>query len=55
MSSLIETAKEHGLDPYSYLSFVLKEVLKLRARDSDWAVKLTPEYAPVWCVPKNEH
>ena len=53
--SLIETAEEHGLDPYSYLSFVLKETPKLRARDSDGAVKLTPEYAPVWCVPKNEH
>ena len=55
MFSLIETAKEHGLEPYNYLSFVLKEVPKLMARDYDWGVKLTPEYAPVWSVPKNEH
>lgn len=47
--SLIETAKENGLDPYRYLTFVLKEAPKLSVQDSDWAAKLTPEYAPDSC------
>ena len=47
--SLIETAKENGLDPYRYLTFVLKEAPKRSMQDSDWAAKLTPEHAPDTC------
>ncbi len=50
--SLIETAKENGLDPYRYLTFVLKEAPKLRTLNPDWAGKLTPESAPRWCMAK---
>lgn len=47
--SLIETAKENGLDPYRYLSFVLTETPKLSVQDPDWAARLTPECAPDSC------
>lgn len=47
--SLIETAKENGLDPYRYLVFILGEAPKLKAKDPNWAAKLTPEYAPAEC------
>ena len=52
--SLIETAKENGLDPYRYLTFVLKEAPKRRALGSDWAATLTPEHAPNECRTKAE-
>ena len=41
--SLIETAKENGLDPYKYLTWVLTEAPKLFETDRDWAAKLLPE------------
>lgn len=44
--SLIETAKENGLDPYRYLTWVLKEAPKTSIHDTNWAEKLIPEYAP---------
>ncbi len=47
--SLIETAKENGLDPYRYLTWVLKAAPKNKGQDSDWATKLIPEYAPLEC------
>ena len=47
--SLIETAKENGLDPYRYLTWVLKAAPKHKEQDSDWAAKLIPEYAPLEC------
>ena len=47
--SLIETAKENGLDPYRYLTFILKEAPKRSVQDPDWAAKLTPEHAPDSC------
>lgn len=47
--SLIETAKENGLDPYRYLTFVLTEAPRASKHDSDWAAKLTPEHAPKSC------
>ncbi len=47
--SLIETAKENGLDPYRYLTWVLKDAPKRKEQDSDWAAKLIPEYAPMEC------
>ena len=52
--SLIETAKENGLDPYRYLLHVLKTAPKLDHADPDWAVPLLPENAPEECKCKNE-
>ena len=42
--SLVETAKETGLDPYKYLLWVLREAPKLFETDREWAKKLTPEH-----------
>ena len=42
--SLMETAKETGLDPYKYLLWALREAPKLFETDREWAKKLTPEY-----------
>lgn len=50
--SLIETAKENGLDPYRYLTFVPKEAPKHKEQDLDWAAKLIPPYAPDSCKAK---
>ena len=47
--SLIETAKENGLDPYRYLCFVLRAAPVLRGNDPDWAIKLLPINAPDSC------
>ena len=44
--SLIETAKENGLDPYRYLTWVLTESPKRAAAGSVWAAELTPQLAP---------
>ena len=54
--SLIETAKENGLDPFRYLVWVLSEAPAAAADDADWPEKLTPAHAPVSCrnlQPKN--
>ena len=41
--SLIETAKETGLDPYRYLQWVLERAPKLaQTADETWAQKLIP-------------
>ena len=47
--SLIETAKENGLDPYLYLVWLLKEAPARFATDRDWAESLLPQYAPNFC------
>ena len=47
--SLIETAKENGLDPYLYLVWVLKEAPVRFATDRAWAESLLPQYAPDFC------
>lgn len=47
--SLIETAKETGLDPYRYLVWALGQVLRLAQNDGDWAERLTPDRAPGEC------
>ena len=48
--SLIETAKETGLDPFRYLLWVLERAPKLaQAGDETWAEKLTPAQAPTEC------
>ena len=47
--SLIETAKETGLDPYRYLVWVLRQAPRLAAVNEDWAERLTPATAPDDC------
>lgn len=51
--SLIETAKETGLDPYRYLLWVLERDPKLaQTADEAWAEKLVPAQAPAECRAK---
>ena len=47
--SLIETAKENGLDPYRYLRWVLQNAPQLSETDETWAEKLLPARAPKEC------
>ena len=47
--SLIETAKENGLDPYRYLTWVLNEAPQRAAHDPGWAASLIPQSAPQQC------
>lgn len=49
--SLIETAKENGLDPYGYLVWVLEQAPRLAAESEDhsWAVQIVPANAPACC------
>ena len=44
--SLIETAKENGLDPYRYLTRLLNEAPKRAVNDPNWAATLLPQNAP---------
>lgn len=47
--SLIETAKENGLDPYRYLLWILREAPKAAKNDADWPRRFLPEAAPGSC------
>ena len=47
--SLMETAKENGLDPYRYLLWVLQNAPQLSEEDAAWAEKLLPANAPEEC------
>ena len=47
--SLIETAKENGLDPYRYLSWVLNEAPRRATINPSWAATLIPQNAPEKC------
>lgn len=47
--SMIETAKENGLDPYRYLTWLLTNAPILAARGDGWASKLLPANAPPDC------
>ena len=49
--SLIETAKENGLDPYRYLTWVLKTAPKLKAQNlfEEQLSSLLPMNAPADC------
>ena len=47
--SLIETAKESGLDPYRYLVHIMTNAPMLEDKGKEWAEKLLPEYAPDEC------
>ena len=44
--SLIETAKENGLDPYRYLLWLLQNAPQLSETNKAWAEKLLPANAP---------
>lgn len=48
--SLIETAKENGLDPYRYLVWVLQEAPKRFTTDRAWTISLLPQFAPDACT-----
>ena len=47
--SLIETAKKTGLEPFRYLTWVLKNAPELNRNVEDWAESLLPANAPVDC------
>ena len=47
--SLVETARESGLDPYRYLLWVFKTAPALTVQDKGWAEKLVPASAPIDC------
>lgn len=49
MFSLIETAKENGLNPYEYLVYVLKTAPNLDQEKENWVDVLLPWNAPVRC------
>ena len=48
--SLIETAKETGLDPFRYLTWILKTAPTLNRTVEGWAVPLLPAHAPESCA-----
>ena len=47
--SIIETAKENGLDPFRYLTWVFTMAPELSQLDTDWAKHFTPACAPDAC------
>ncbi|MGI6227853.1 MAG: transposase domain-containing protein [Peptococcales bacterium] len=47
--SLVETAKENGLDLYRYLAWLMHEVPKLNLSVEDQAAQLLPIKAPEKC------
>lgn len=47
--SLVETARESGLDTYRYLLWVFKTAPALAVQDKAWAEKLVPAAAPIYC------
>lgn len=47
--SLIETAKENGLDPYRYLTWLMHEAPKLDMHVEDQVARLLPANAPAGC------
>ena len=47
--SLVETARESGLDPYRYLRWIFETAPALALQDKDWAEKLIPAAAPIYC------
>lgn len=47
--SLIETARENGLDPYRYLKWILEKAPKISQADDNWGEKFLPAAAPDEC------
>ena len=51
--SLVETAKENGLNPYTYLTYILKNAPNWDIRnDAEGLQKLLPSFAPDYCKVK---
>lgn len=46
--SIIQTAIENGLDPYTYLTYVFKQAPILKANEEDWLERLLP-----WNLPED--
>ena len=54
MFSLIETAKENGLDPYRYLSYIFDAVPNMELGNPEQLEQLLPWNAPKMCkVPQD--
>lgn len=47
--SLIETAKENGLDPFRYLTYIFSEAPSLQETVPDWVNRFTPDAVPDAC------
>lgn len=47
--SIIETAKENGLDPYRYLLWIFQTAPNLAQQGDNWAAQFLPQWAPVEC------
>ncbi|HHX23705.1 MAG TPA: IS66 family transposase [Thermoanaerobacterales bacterium] len=55
MFSIIETAKENGLNPYAYLTYIFKKAPNMNMEDPEMLKTLLPEYAPDECrVPSHK-
>lgn len=49
MFSIIETAKENGLNPYAYLTYIFKAAPNMDIGDPEQLKKLLPDHAPEEC------
>jgi hypothetical protein len=49
MFSITETAKENGLNPYEYLTYIFKTAPNVNMNDPAQVEQLLPENAPEWC------
>lgn len=47
--SIIETAKENGLDPYRYLTYIFSMAPTMKEKDPGWAKNFTPDQVPESC------
>ena len=47
--SIIETAKENGLDPFRYLAYIFSEAPKHAVKEEDWVSAVLPENVPDEC------
>ena len=50
--SMIETAKENGLNPFEYLKYIFETAPKMDQAGEDWVTALLPENAPEKCSAK---
>lgn len=50
--SILETAKENRLDPYTYLLYIFRTAPGLDRQNPDWILPLLPENAPDCCKVK---
>lgn len=47
--SIVETAKENGLDPFRYLTYIFSKAPELSRATLNWAEQFVPEAVPVFC------